>query len=53
MKFDKLNKMAVREWLALTGAVQAAQSGMLYWVFLFGSDMLDLGISKITYGSKI
>lgn len=53
MKFDKLNKMAVREWLALTGAVQAAQSGMLHWVFLFGSDLLDLRISKTTYGSKI
>lgn len=53
MNFHKLNEMAVREWLGLIGAIQVAPSVMLYWLFLFGSDMLNFRVPMITYGYKM
>lgn len=54
MKSRKLGGMAnCEEWLALAGAIQAAPSGMMQWVLRFGNDMLDQGVSKITYGNKM
>lgn len=53
MNSYKWNEMALRERLALIGAIQVAPSGRLYWVFLFGSDILGLGVSKIIYGYKM